>query len=52
MPVHIVNDKTYAGFVCVDTHDNVDVSLDVVFGQIEQQLSPETLVKYAKSFAL
>lgn len=52
VPVHIVNDKTYAGLVCVDTHDNIDVSLEVVFGQLEQQLSPETLVQYAQSFAL
>jgi|GEM_PF-5210309 hypothetical protein len=51
-PVHIVNDTTYAGLVCVDTHDNVDVSLDVVFGQLDQALTPEKLVNYAKSFVL
>jgi len=51
-PVHIVNDKTIAGLVCVDTHDNVDVSLDVVFGQLDKEISPETLVNYAKTFAL
>ncbi|WP_413289030.1 hypothetical protein [Bdellovibrio sp. HCB337] len=50
--VHIVNDKTIAGIVCVDTHDNVDVSLDVVFGQLDNEISPEKLVNYAKSYAL
>lgn len=51
-PIHIVNDKTIAGLVCVDTHDNVDVSLDVIFGQLDKEISPQTLVNYAKTYTL
>lgn len=43
--VHVVNDKTYVGGVCVDTNDNVQVNLDSILRLIQKKMSERSLIK-------
>ncbi|MBO9666180.1 MAG: hypothetical protein J7501_05150 [Bdellovibrio sp.] len=43
--VHMVNDKTWVGGVCVDTNDNVQVNLDGILRLIQKKMSERSLVK-------
>ncbi len=43
--VHIVNDKTKFGLVCVDTNDNVNVDLNGLLGLIQKKMNQKALIK-------
>ena len=43
--VHIVNDKTKFGLVCVDTNDNVNVDLNGLLGMIQKKMNQKSLIK-------
>ncbi len=43
--VHIVNDKTKFGLVCVDTNDNVNVDLNGLLGLIQKKMNQKSLIK-------
>ena len=40
--VHIVNDKTKFGLVCVDTNDNVNVDLNGLLGMIQKKMNQKS----------
>ena len=43
--VHIVNDKTKFGLVCVDTNDNVNVDLNGLLSLIQKKMNQKSLIK-------
>lgn len=45
--VHVVNDKTWVGGVCVDTNDNVQVNMDSILRMIKKKMTDRALVKVA-----
>ncbi|MFV8257567.1 hypothetical protein ACNQKP_07170 [Bdellovibrio bacteriovorus] len=45
--VHVVNDQTWVGGVCVDTNDNVQVNLDSLLRAVKKRMTDKALVKMA-----
>lgn len=45
--IHVVNDKTWVGGVCVDTNDNVQVNMDSILRMIKKKMTDKALVKAA-----
>ncbi len=45
--IHVVNDQTWVGGVCVDTNDNVQVNLDSLLRAVKKRMTDKSLVKMA-----